>query len=283
MRTNHNGLGRRILARRGLAFGLALAMLCPPATGLMGAVWAQDSASGMAATKSILIFPFGKAEGASADTEAVAAKVDDAIKLRINTIGAYHATSYSRLLPSVQRSGPDGDAALTTDDLTPPFDNAKAVKIARQVGTDSYMLGTIESVTTDETTKKVTVVVTTSLHETQSGASIQTLGKTGEAVPNSSSDTTVNVTQGAINDVAGKVVAALNASAPKRAPMKVMASQRGRSKAGTSILFGILGTALLIAILSNSNGGGGGGGGGTTPTNNPPPPSSSGPPAPPSL
>ncbi len=240
--------------RRLLSGGLALLMLCSPAAGLLTPAHAADvttynTSSGVS---SILLFPFANNAGATA--AAVGPQLDDAIKLRLNAIGSYKVTSYTKFLPSVQRASIDN--VLSQDDLSKAgADPQIAGKIAAQVATDDYLTGAVETYTADPVTRKVKMEVSADLRSTQTGASLRTIAFTGEAGPVSGSDTLQIVTQEAVNIVAGKIAASVNSG---RSDHYVMAaSQRGHSSAGQKFLIGVLATSLLIAILSNSHGGGG--------------------------
>lgn len=295
------------LLKRSLALALAAAMLCPP--GGLPAAQAQQAAPPVsqpapappagsairipmspAATgpiHSILMFPFVNAIPASGSAagfnpDQVGARVEDAIKLRLNVIGRYKANSFSPSLPQIQRALQEARVeGLSENDLVPPYDDAqKTQKIAAQVGTDGYMLGTIEALRTDPSSRSVSLTVSATLYHSATGAAARVLAFTGKGVSYSAGDDPDALLQSAINDVAGQVVSALNGSLPQEqiAPADY---KRGRRSNGGSILLGILlATAVGIAIGSSHHGGGGGSTGtGTTP----PPGGGGGPPSPPGL
>ncbi len=251
------------LSRRLLSGGLAVLMLCSPAGGLLTTAHAADAVTynTSPSVSSILLFPFANNAGAAA--AAVGPQLDDAIKLRLNAIGAYKVTSYTKFLPSVQRASVDN--VLSSDDLSKAgADPQVSGKIAAQVATDDYLTGAVETYTADPATRKVKVEVSADLRSTQTGASLRTIAFAGEAGPQSASDTLQTVTQQAVDIVAGKIVASVNSGRPEHSLMA--ASQRGHSSAGQKFLIGVLATSLLIAILSNSHSGGGSNSGGTTTT-----------------
>lgn len=237
--------------KRLLSAGLALTLLCGPAGRMLTPVHAADAVTNNAPSvvSSILLFPFANNAGASA--AAVGPQLDDAIKLRLNAIGAYKVTSYTKFLPSVQRASVDN--VLSQDDLSKASSDLQVSgKIAAQVATDDYLTGAVETYTADPTTRKVKVEVSADLRSTQTGSALRTIAFTGEAAPVSASDTLQTVTQQAIDTVAGKIVASINSG---RSGHSVMAaSQRGHSSAGQKFLIGVLASSLLIAILSNSHG-----------------------------
>lgn len=243
---HHLRSGRRLLSG-----GLALLMLCSPAGGLLTTAHAADvttyNSSPTLAT--ILLFPFANNAGATASP--VGPQLDDAVKLRLNAIGAYKVTSYTKFLPSVQRASVDN--VLSQDDLAKAgADPQVSGKIAAQVATDNYLTGAVETFTADPATRRVKMEVSADLRSTQTGASLRTIAFTGEAGPASASDTLQTVTQKAVNIVAGKIVSSINSGHSEHSVMA--ASQRGHSSAGQKFLIGVLASSLLIAILSNSHG-----------------------------
>ncbi len=253
--------------RRLLSGGLALLMLAGPTGGLLTVAHAADAVTynTSPAVSSILLFPFANNAGTTA--VAVGPQLDDAIKLRLNAIGAYKVTSYTKFLPSVQRASVDN--VLSQDDLSKAgTDPQIAGKIAAQVATDDYLTGAVETYTADPVTRKVKMEVSADLRSTQTGVALRTIAFTGEAGPLSASDTLQTVTQEAVNIVAGKIVASINSGRTDHFVMA--ASQRGHSSAGQKFLLGVLATSLLIAILSNSHGSNNNSGGTTTvPTGSP--------------
>lgn len=270
--------------KQAIALGLSAAMLCPPATSLVAAAYAQGvppSASAPTGIRSVLLFPFTNNAGASADS--LAARLTDAVKLRINTVGSYSATAFTTFLPPVQRAIDDN--VLPKEALTPPFDSsAKAGPIAQQVETDGYLIGSIESYSTDAASKKVTIEVSATLYNTANNTATKTLAFTGSAAPISTGEDESAVTQAAIDDAAGKIVNGLGTSTTTQRPVVMASSQRGSNKTGQTALLVILGAALVYAVFHNSGSGGGGGGssattgstssgGGGGPTGPPAPPS----------
>ncbi len=249
--------------RRLLSGGLALLMLCSPAGGLLTTARAADvtTYNTSPTVASILLFPFANNAGAPAAT--IGSQLDDAIKLRLNAIGTYKVTSYTKFLPSVQRASVDN--VLSQDDLSKASTDPQiSGKIAAQVATDDYLTGAVETYTADPVTRRVKMEVSADLRSTQTGAALRTIAFTGEAGPSSAADTLQTVTQDAVNIVAGKIVSSINSGHSEHSLMA--ASQRGHSSAGQKFLIGVLATSLLIAILSNSHGSSNSGSGGTTST-----------------
>jgi len=299
------------LPKRSLALALAAAMLCPPG-GLLVAAQAQQvpppvsqaapappapappagsairipmSPVVVGPIHSILLFPFANNIPASGNAggfnlDQVGARVEDAIKLRLNVIGRYKANSFSPSLPQIQRALQEARVeGLSENDLTPPYDDAqKTQKIAAQVGTDGYMIGSVEALRADPSTRNVSLTVSATLYSSATGTASRVLAFTGRGVSYNSNDAPDALLQSAINDVAGQIVSALNGSLPQER-MAPMDYQRGRHSNGGSILLGILlATAVGIAIGSSHHGGGG-----SPPTIPTTPTGSGGPPSPPGL
>ena len=301
--------GVRTLAKRALAFALAAAMLCPPG-GLLVAARAQapvvspempapasptppagstiriPMAPVMAGPiHSILLFPFASnvsAAGASGfNVDQVGARVEDAVKMRLNVIGRYKANSFAPSLPQIQRALQEARVeGLSENDLEPPYnDPQKTQKIAAQVGTDGYLIGSIESLHEDPATRNVSLIVSATLYNSATGTAARVLSFTGKGVSYNPGDDSDSLLQSAINDVAGQLVSALNGTVPQR----VVSSDSARSHHSNNgaILLGILlAAAIGIAIGSshhhsnNNNSSSGSTGTGT---------GTSGPPSPPGL
>jgi len=298
------------LPKRSLALALAAAMFCPPG-GLLVAAQAQQvpppvsqaapapaaptppAGSGIripmspvvaGPIHSILLFPFSNAlpasSGAGFDADQVGARVEDAVKMRLNVIGRYKANSFSPSLPQIQRALQEARVeGLSENDLTPPYDDAqKAKKIAGQVGTDGYLLGTVEALRVEPASRNVSLTVSATLYNAATGSAARVLAFTGKGVSYNAGDAPDALLQSAINDVSGQLVSALNGGQPQEHMVSVD-SQRGHHNNNGSILLGVLiATALGIAIGSSHHGGGGGSSSSsTTPTGN------GGPPSPPGL
>lgn len=301
--------GVRTLAKRALAFALAAAMLCPPG-GLLVAARAQQAGPVSPETPapaspappagssiripmspamagpihSILLFPFSSnvsAAGASGfNADQVGARVEDAVKMRLNVIGRYKANSFAPSLPQIQRALQEARVeGLSENDLQPPYsDPQRTQKIAAQVGTDGYLIGTIESLRNDSATRNVSLTVTATLYNSATGSAARVLAFTGRGVSYNPSDDADSLLQSAINDVSGQIVSALNGTVAQRVVSSDYA--RGHHSNNGSILLGILlAAAVGIAIgsshhHSNNNNSSSGTGTGT---------GTSGPPAPPGL
>ena len=274
------------LPKRALALALTAAMLCPPG-GLLVAAQAQQAPPvaqetpapaapalpAGSATKipmspvvagpihSILLFPFASNIPASGgtggfNTDQVGARVEDAVKLRLNVIGRYKANSFSPTLPQIQRALQEARVeGLSENDLAPPYDDPqKTQKIAAQVGTDGYLIGTIEALRADPATRNVSLTVSATLYRSATGTAARVLAFTGKGVSFNASDDPDSVLQGAINDVSAQLVSALNGSLPQQ-HLASPDSARGHHSNGSSVLLGILlAAAVGIAIGSSHHG-----------------------------
>lgn len=273
---NNSLIMHRRAAQRALACALAAAMLCPPLAGLLPTVQAQAPVASpdaptaalppplpvempVAGQNSLLLFPFVN-NTQQPSNDAIATQVADALRFRLDSVGVYKVTTYSKFLAPVQRAVQDG--VLADADTGGPYTDATtAGKIATQVSTNVYVIGAVESFKADPATRKVSLEVSADLRDTRTNNSIRTLAFTGSSAPFSNTDTLNEVTQRAIGSVASKLAAAIDGN---RKPMVMPASQRGNNKGAQTFLLALLGGALLYAVLHNSGGGGGNNNGSTT-------------------
>ncbi len=286
--------------KRVVALALTAAFLLPPGTALLTAARAQDpgpvapaapappSAPPTAGTiripmapveagpiKTVLLFPFANAMSAGQSTsgfnaDIVGARVEDAIKLRLNTIGRYQASSFSPTLPQIQRALSEPSATgqgVSENDLVPPYTSgATAQRITEQVGTDGYLLGTIEALSQDPKTRSVNLTISATLYSTVTGGPVKVMAYTGHGVSYNATDDPNMLLQSAINDASGHVVSALNVQAgPQKRAAAPVDFKRGHRNNSGSILLGILlAVGIGFAISSTHHHHDNGGGGGTT-------------------
>ena len=265
---------RRPRAARPLALALALTLLLPTAALLLPSPAAaqgggSSTAADLAAVRiptvpvsdgplhTILMFPFASKVDASApasgfDADTVGARVENAIKLRLNEIGRYKADSFSPTLPQIQRAVEDsGVDGLTEADVAPPYDSApRGRKLADEIATDGYLLGTIEAINTNEQTRTVSLTVTATVYSTQTGRAVKALAYTGRGVSYSTTDDPAALLQSAINDVAGHVVSALNANVAQ-APVKRDVRVRHKNGVGEVALGLLLAAAIAIGVTAS--------------------------------
>jgi hypothetical protein len=260
--------------KRSLALALAVSMLLPSAATLLlpaaagaeGAATSSDLASihmpmvpvQAGRIHTILLFPFTNTMSASAsangfDGEVVGAQVENAIKMRLNVIGRYKADSFSPTLPQMQRAVQDsGVAGITETDIAPPYDTSqKGRKLADEIATDGYLLGTIDSITTDTQTRTVSVLVGATLYNTVTGTAVKTMAYTGRGVSYNTTDNPEALLQSAVNDAAGKIVSALNADTSQgRIATVPDVRPTHRSGVGPVVLGVLLAAAIAIGITA---------------------------------
>ena len=293
-------------SKRTLALALVAGMLLPSAATVLlpTAAWAQSGSisADLGAIRmpavpaaegpihTILMFPFANKVDASApgngfDGEIVGARVENAIKMRLNVIGRYKADSFSPTLPQMHRAVQDsGLAGLTENDVAPPYDTAeKGRKLADQIATDGYLLGTIEAIQNDPQTRTVSVTITATLYNTQTGRAVKALAYTGRGISYNAADAPAALLQSAINDASGHVVSALNADVTQgRQVTRQDVRPSHHSGVGKAALVLLLAAAVAIGITSSHHSSHSGGGTTTTPVT-PPVTGGSGPPAAPGI
>ena len=261
---------RRTRARRTLALALAASLLLPP-VGLPTAALAQDAAPAAASVPfpvvpaaegrihTILLFPFANKvpDGSAAgfDATIVGARVENAIKLRLNIIGRYKANSFSPNLPQIERAVQDsGFAGLTEADTAPPFDTDGAQKgrrLADQLATDGYLLGNIDSVSVNPQTRTVSVGISADLYSTTTGRVVKAFAATGRGVSFNASDSPEALLQSAVNDAAGHIVAALNADQSQGRQLAVKDERpKHHSNLGTLALGVLIAAAVAIGLTT---------------------------------
>lgn len=265
---------RRPRAARPLALALALSLLLPSVALLPAApAAAQGNGSATAAdlaairiptvpvsdgpVHTILMFPFANKIEANApadgfDADTVGARMENAVKLRLNEIGRYKADSFVPTLPQIQRAVEDsGVNGLTEADVAPPYDSSqRGRKLADEIATDGYLLGTIEGIKTDEKTRTVSLTVTATLYSTQTGRAVKALAYTGRGVSFSTTDDPAALLQSAINDASGHIVAALNANLPQVA-VKRDVRVRHKDGIGEVALGLLLAAAIAIGVTAS--------------------------------
>ncbi len=290
-------------SHRSLAVALAAFLLLPPAL-LPAAALAQSAApttgADLAAVRipvvpategpirTILMFPFvnktSDASNSGFDGDIVGARVEDAVKVRLNETGRYKGDSFLPTLPQIQRAVQDsGLDGLTETDVAPPYDTAaKGRRLADQIATDGYLLGTIESISVNQQTRTVSVVVSATLYSTITGRAVKALAATGRGISFAASDDPAMLLQSAVNDAAGHVVSALNADRTQGQPMVVqdVRPKHHSNKAG-EIALGILVAAAVAIGLTTTHHHHNSGSSTTTTTTTPPVTGTGGPPAPP--
>jgi len=307
-KSSGKSLGRKSLGRRRFTALAVAAALLSPLAALLAAPAAQAqaaSSSGLTGIQiptvppeagpihTILLFPFANAIPASVpatgfNLDVVGARVESAIKTRLNVIGIYKADSFSPTLPQIQRALQEsGVESFGENDIAPPYDSSpKGQKLADQIATDGYLMGTIEALKVDTATRTVSLTVSATLYNTSTGTAVKALAYTGRGVSYNVGDDPESLLQSAIDDTAGHIVSALDAAAPQEARAALAPDlRRSRHKSshiGNLALGLILAAAIAIGITAaHHSHSSGSGTTTTTPTTPTVPVVSSGPPPPP--
>ena len=258
---------------RTVALALAATLLLPPML-LPAAALAQGAAPTTGADlsairipvvpategpiRTILMFPFANktsdAANSGFDADIVGARVEDAIKVRLNETGRYKGDSFLPALPQIQRAVQDsGLDGLTETDVAPPYDTAtKGQRLAQQIATDGYLLGTVESIGVNPQTRTVSVVVSATLYSTTTGRAVKALAATGRGISFAANDDPAMLLQSAVNDAAGHVVSALNADRTQGRPIVVqdVRPTHHNNKVGEIALGILVAAAVAIGITT---------------------------------
>lgn len=199
---------------------------------------------------SVLLLPVVNKPGAA--YAAGASALGTAIKLKINAVGRFNATSYEPYMPAIQRAFNVEDT-LSTADLTPPFDTPeRARKIAKVVGTDGFAIISLDTEDVDPSTGKISIGATLSLYATAYGDPIFQNTATGASAPTSASEPQATVENRAIQAAASKLVAPLGAGGfGSNAPGLPTIGNGHHSNSG-SILLVIL-AGVMVGVLVNAS------------------------------
>jgi uncharacterized membrane protein YgcG len=244
----------------------------------------------------VLVFPFTDsstlnpaAQGGTGTVDAVSKALTDNVRLKIDALGYYRSTLYSKLHPSIQRAvnveNTLGEAEADDPTATPD----RAQKIAVIVSAPFYLAGNIDQVTTDTTAQTSSVVIDGGLYNTNTGAVVEKTQVTGTSSPGA-----IDPQASALDNASGKLVAAIvGPQFTTKTPTSRIGSPKAGINIGTILLAG-LAIALALVIINNHThtngtstnstsggntstggsapGGGGSGGGGNTGSGTPPPP-----------
>ncbi len=206
--------------------------------------------------RTIALFATTNQAGTGGDVAASA--YDSALKMRLNASGAYQATSFTTLLPAVQRAiteSSGGSGALTSADIkTPVTDPASARRIAAVMATDGYLLDEVDDYKIDPTTHAVNVTVSGSLYSTASGSAVRTFAVSGVSAPEIAGEDESAVTERAVASAASQIVSTFGIVSKEQKTSELPNSTRSRGSVGGSILLVAL-AGLLIGVLASNLGG----------------------------
>jgi hypothetical protein len=208
----------------------------------------KNMPQGMPGIRSIALFP---ATGTtSADGQIASSYFDSALKLRLIGSGAYEVTSYNHRLPSVDRAL-NVDNAITQADLQEPItDPTAALKIAKVMGCDGYMLDEVDGPSIASTTGTITVTVSGNLFSTSTGAALRTFIVSGSASPSTPNEGTSAVLKAAVQNAVSQIVTTLGVTGTKSESL-VPRSSYHQSASGSLLL--VLLTGALIGVIAHNN------------------------------
>ncbi|HEY3328942.1 MAG TPA: hypothetical protein VGK19_02890 [Capsulimonadaceae bacterium] len=211
-------------------------------------------APSMSEINSLLLFPASNKAGDGFQSSA--SKIGTLIKLKINGIGRYHATQYVSTMPSIQRAL-TVDESLTEADLNPPFESApKGRKITKVVGTDAFILSSLDAETVDTAAGTVKITATVQVFAVSATDPIKTLTVSGSAASAGTADTMLAVEDRAIDNAAGKIVSALSPGFASNRTSTAIPNQGSGKKAGGSNFLLIVLAGILAGVLINGMHGG---------------------------
>lgn len=137
------------------------------------------------------------------------ANMADSIKTAISAVPGYLAIPFSERLPSIRRSRDEG--LLRGSDLASPFAGEKSAagRIAKNVGTDLYLVGSIEDFEVDPSTKQVSATVSVQLTDSVTGDILKSVVVTGKSPEGKTEATQSELTALAAGHAVAKVVSEL--------------------------------------------------------------------------
>ncbi|MCC6444049.1 MAG: hypothetical protein IT210_11420 [Armatimonadetes bacterium] len=256
----------RVLRRWRMAATVAIMTIIALVSPLVGSVvvMAQPMMNG---GPSVVAFPFENTTGKG--TDQLGSSLSAAIRATLSQ--QYAVYGFNPKSPSVERAVSEN--RLTRQDIAPPFDTDKAVKIGKEMGADLVMVGSIDEITYDPNAKTSSLTVTVQLVDVKTGTPAKTTAVTGRSKEGAQSADEGALMAQALDDVIAKTTQALGvekaAPAPGEQPKargeKKPVTKKARNRTATGVLLGL----LVILLAASSNGGGGGGG---SSTELPPPP-----------
>lgn len=267
-RTNRNPMVRLLGA-------LALAAMC--------ALPAVAQTGGMKQT--LLVFPLDRSENIDPDLAEV---VSAGLRNRIEKSGRYEYMAYNTRSALVQRAIQSG--SVSRDDSDGPFEGGVGASIARALGLDLALTGSVEDVSLDPATNTANVTVTAQLVQSRDGRPIQTSSASGTAsekgiasdalirrAADSAAEKIATQMFGAgatvvtpVKPSPGTVQPGAAPGAPAGLPKDGIPTEtKARRKSNSLLVVG--GLALVGLIIAAAGGGGGGGGGNGGGTGGPPP------------
>ena len=229
-----------------VAIGLVLVMYVLPGAGGAAALAAAKPLPSPQPTLTLTVLPFDKV--AQEGSSSLGADLATAVKSALEPSGKFYAVGFSERLPSVQRA--ISEASLTKRDTEGPFstDKALAVKVARAVGADVVVVGSVDQIKIDAANGVAEVAVSAQIIGVESQEVLDTLALTGKNTAKPKEGTgEADLVSLAAGDAAVKIAAAIAAD-PKLAqvqakPSLVPPPASKPKKSGRALNY------LLLAIL----------------------------------
>jgi hypothetical protein len=160
------------------------------------AAMAQDVMNGWS---SVVAFPFENTTGKGG--EQLGAALSSAI--RTNLAQQYAVFAFNPRSPSVERA--ISENRLSRQEVAPPFDTDKAIKVGKEMGADLVMVGSIDEITYDPNARTSSLTVTVQMIDTRTGTPVKTTAVTGRSREGAQTADEGALLAQAIEDVIGKI------------------------------------------------------------------------------
>ena len=148
---------------------------------------------------SLVVFPFDNGTDTTVP-DSYGGYVAADVRTMLTGKSEYIPYLYTDRLPSIR--GPRNEQSLKAQDIDPPFadDKSKPLKIAQVIGSDYYLVGSIEEITVDTAKKVATVTLKADVFNTKNGRLVRTClvsGHTPETVKTSEAEDLRDIAKGA--------------------------------------------------------------------------------------
>ncbi len=213
-----------------------------------------------AVKKLLLIFPVDVTSASVPAKDEMSQLMTDVAVSRAVATKTYSVTQFYRGQPSITRL--HNDQQLTDADLQEPFseDNRKPVKIAKLIGYDVALVGSLDDY--QFTDNQVTVTVSGRLIEVETGRVIKTVVKNGASAKGGTAkedEKALEAGRAAAESVMADLFP-LTGPVQQAAPTPTPKAEGGKKKRSAGWLIGLLVVGLGVGIGLAAGGGGGRGG-----------------------
>jgi len=167
--------------------------------------------TGPGVSKSLVIFPFDQAD-VSRVPEAFGEYVASDLRTMLGSGSDYAVYLYRDRLSPIVRAWKN-DNTLKTTDVAPPFaeDREKALKLAKILASDYFLIGTIDDCSVDSKSKTAVLTLSAELVDAKTGRLIKTLlvtGRSPESAKTSFEDELRDIAKGdAVTKLMAEIVA----------------------------------------------------------------------------